>query len=308
VYTIEALEDAKHHLKPGGVLWLNIWVPKDWVLVKFAKLMRVVFASDFFVLRGEDSEHYALIAGKEINLEDVRQLTTLVPGIQLIQTPTDHQGDVTVPTDDWPYVFYRSRQLPVSYLALMASLIVVSTVPFLWVLRRSTDFQWDFFFLGAGFLLVETSAVIRMALVAGTTWLVNSAVFAGVLIFAFLANWAVARWHWRNAKRLFVALFLSLLAVYIFPFPVLLELPNTIAVTVAATVLTVPIFFAGMVYSTLFRQVAVPSQALASNLLGAMVGGFSEYLSMLTGNRLISLQALALYFIAFVFSLRRGRE
>ena len=48
------------------------------------------------------------------------------------------------------------------------------------------------FFLGAGFMLVETKAVVHMALLFGGTWIVNSVVIFAVLVMIVLANWFVA--------------------------------------------------------------------------------------------------------------------
>ena len=39
----------------------------------------------------------------------------------------------------------------------------------------------DLFFMGAAFLLLETKSIVQFALLFGTTWLVNSLVFAGIL-------------------------------------------------------------------------------------------------------------------------------
>ena len=44
------------------------------------------------------------------------------------------------------------------------------------------------FFLGAAFMLLETKAVVQLALLFGSTWLVNSLVFFTVLIMILLAN------------------------------------------------------------------------------------------------------------------------
>ena len=44
------------------------------------------------------------------------------------------------------------------------------------------------FFLGAGFMLVETKAVVHMALLFGSTWMVNSVVFFAVLVMILPAN------------------------------------------------------------------------------------------------------------------------
>ncbi len=44
------------------------------------------------------------------------------------------------------------------------------------------------FLLGAGFMLVETKAVVHMALLFGGTWIVNSVVFCAVLVMILAAN------------------------------------------------------------------------------------------------------------------------
>ena len=47
--------------------------------------------------------------------------------------------------------------------------------------------------MGAGFLLIETRGVTALSLLFGSTWLVNAAVFAGILLLALVANEVVAR-------------------------------------------------------------------------------------------------------------------
>jgi spermidine synthase len=307
VYTVEALEVARSRLDEGGLVWLNIWVPKRWILKKFAGIMHEVFGEEFAVLVGRRSVHVSFVAGDGVSRAEIEAAATNVPGVVAFDVGAPPYDDVTIPTDDWPYVFYRSRQLPVSYFALLGSLVILSLGAFGIAQRSVFRIQWPFFFLGAAFLLVETNSVVRMALLAGTTWVVNSAVFAGVLIFIFLANWLVARREMERVAPMFTALFAALALAYFFPFDRLLDLPNRLAVGIGAGVLTLPVFFASVIFSTLFRQVSVPSRALASNLLGAIVGGFSEYLSMLLGNRAMSLVALGFYVLAF-WGVRRGVE
>lgn len=50
-----------------------------------------------------------------------------------------------------------------------------------------------------------------------------------------------------------------------------------------------------------------PAASLASNLLGSVLGGCLEYLSMLTGLRFLALLALALYLGALGLLLRSPR-
>ena len=44
------------------------------------------------------------------------------------------------------------------------------------------------FFLGAGFMLLETKGVVHMALLFGSTWMVNSVVFVAILVMILLAT------------------------------------------------------------------------------------------------------------------------
>src|SRR5208282_4760740 len=78
-------------------------------------------------------------------------------------------------------------------------LISAALVPLRWLLLRATgtagrSLEWHFFFLGAGFLLLETQIISKMALVFGTTWVVNSVVIAALLLLIVGANVLVERW------------------------------------------------------------------------------------------------------------------
>ena len=48
--------------------------------------------------------------------------------------------------------------------------------------------NWQMFFLGAGFMLLETKGVVHMALLFGSTWVVNSIVFFAILVMILLSN------------------------------------------------------------------------------------------------------------------------
>ena len=53
--------------------------------------------------------------------------------------------------------------------------------------------SWQFFLLGAGFMLLETKSIIQFALLWGSTWVVASLAIASVLTMALVANAIVAR-------------------------------------------------------------------------------------------------------------------
>ena len=59
--------------------------------------------------------------------------------------------------------------------------------------------------LGAGFMLIETKAVVQMALLFGGTWLVNAVVFIAVLLMILGANVFGSPWD----KLLIIAVLTS---------------------------------------------------------------------------------------------------
>ncbi|MDH5505930.1 MAG: hypothetical protein OEZ02_01780 [Anaerolineae bacterium] len=300
VYTREAIEAAKEHLSPGGVLWLNMWVPKPWVKDKFDLLMQEVYGESFVVLQGAGSSHYSFVGCDGCSAERFAEIVQTFEQISVVPSVEEGAAAASTPTDDWPHIFFRTRSLPTTYLVLLGGLVLLSIIPIRSTFKRPFKLDWGFFFMGAAFLLIEAGAVVRMALLAGTTWLVNGAVFAAVLVFIFLSNWAVIRWQIKAWRPVFILLVITLLFAYFFPFSTLLTLPNWMAISLGAAILTLPVLFSGIIFSVFFRDAEVPSRALASNLFGAILGGFTEYFSMLTGNRAMSLVALAIYFLALL--------
>ena len=67
--------------------------------------------------------------------------------------------------------------------------------------------------------------------------------------------------------------------------------------------LTIPLFFSGIVFSTQIGKAKVNiSTALAYNLMGALFGGLMEYNSMYFGFAFLYLLAMVFYFLAWAFS------
>jgi hypothetical protein len=66
-------------------------------------------------------------------------------------------------------------------------------------------------------------------------------------------------------------------------------------------VLTLPLFFAGLVFSSELARGGEIGGALAANLFGAMLGGFLEYNSMYWGFSSLYPLGMALYGLAFLW-------
>ena len=120
------------------------------------------------------------------------------PAASVQQTPTAWErfglasiapvpDGIRTATDDWPFLYLRGPMIPTLSLrgaGIMAGLAIL--LIFIFLPRRkgaalnaasSRSLNVQMFFLGAGFMLVETKAVVSMALLFGSTWVVNSIVF-----------------------------------------------------------------------------------------------------------------------------------
>src|SRR5207302_3077212 len=93
------------------------------------------------------------------------------------------------PTDDWPFLYLRAPAVPALNLRGIALLAFLSLGLLLFFApARTLRLNGQMFFLGAGFMLLESKGVVHMALLFGSTWVVNSFVFAAVLVMILLAN------------------------------------------------------------------------------------------------------------------------
>jgi hypothetical protein len=160
--------------------------------------------------------------------------------------------------------------------------------------------------MGAAFLLLETKNIVQFALLFGTTWFVNSLVFAGVLAAVYLAVETARRVRLPRPAVLYSALIAALLVAWLVPQESLLALPVVPRFLAASALAFAPIYLANLVFAQRFAGVANSGTAFAVNLLGAMVGGALEYLSLITGYRVLLVVIGVLYGLAFLIGLRRG--
>jgi hypothetical protein len=201
---------------------------------------------------------------------------------------------VEPPTDDWPYLYLSRRTVPGDYLGVIAFLALASLGLVLF-LRGGGIGREDghFFFLGYGFLLLETARITECSLYFGATWLVTTSVVAGALVMALAANAAARALVF--SRRLYLPFFAAFALLSLAPHGLILGLPLAGRILWTALAVPLPIFFAGLIFSATFRGAARPSAAFGSNLIGAVFGGFSEYLGMAIGHHRLDLLVLAAY-------------
>jgi hypothetical protein len=159
------------------------------------------------------------------------------------------------------------------------------------------------FFLGAGFMLVETKGITELALVYGSTWIVIGAVIAAILILAFLANLLVIRTGALHPLITYGLLSISLLAGLFWRSQEVSITADWLGRATMTLLLTMPLFFSGFAFSAELGRSPSVATAFSSNLLGAMLGGFLEYNSMYFGFRFLYVLALIMYGCAFLGSI-----
>jgi hypothetical protein len=209
-------------------------------------------------------------------------------------------------TDDWPFFYMPQRTYPFSYLAMIAVVLGLSFYLIVSFSEKPTVGNMPYFLLGAGFMLVETKGITEMGLAFGNTWQVIGIVIAGILVMAFLANWVVQSFRIVRPLVPYLLLLASLgVGLAVARSGGVGSTPVGQLATVV--VLTSPLFFSGIVFSSLLATSRGITGAMSANLFGAMCGGLLEYNAMYFGFQFLYWLAAALYAGAFVSTMVRGK-
>jgi SAM-dependent methyltransferase len=227
-------------------------------------------------------------------------------GLANVIQPTE---PVRAATDDWPFLYLRDAMIP--DLTVRGILVMGGLALLLLYLFRPRDagtgtgagergMAARMFFLGAAFMLIETKGVVNMALLFGSTWMVNSVVFFAVLVMILLANLYVIRVRPQNLAPYYVGLFLALALNVLVPLDTFLGMPRAQQVVFSCLLVFTPILFAGVIFAVSFARTNQPDRAFGYNIAGAMVGGLAENTSMLVGFQSLVLVAAGFYLLSTV--------
>jgi hypothetical protein len=296
VYTLESLTQVRNHLDEQGLAVITFDSNTDWLVERIGRMLAEEFGPEqLWVYNGKLGTTF--ITGN-LNSEQINQV-----GLARWQ-PDENIKDLPLPTDDWPYLYLRSQKIPTAYWQVLLIIGIVTLALLARTFPEALRPDWRFWFLGAAFLLVEFTSITKLALLFGTTWLVNAFAISGVLIMVLVANVIVLRSQTIRLKIVYVFLFVSLGIVYFFPLEVLnslLPLPKALA---SITLLSSPLFFAGIIFSELLRRKGETSQPMASNLNGSFFGGVLEYSALWWGVQSLYITVAFIYIFSLVAYLR----
>jgi spermidine synthase len=327
VYTEESLREARALLSPNGVLFLKFQINHPFVGRRLAEMLTNTFGKPPVVFLAV-SNYTASATCFAVSASDQVE-ASLAADPRLREFVATRQPEflatqpVAVTTDDWPYLYHQGHWVPGIFYLLSALVILLAVVFYFQIPEARSRVPSLFFFgMGAGFLLLETQVVSRLALYFGTTWQVNGIVIAAILSALLLANVVIERHGnerhgkerpgkeqekerqqdklrarvWLRAFTLSGILF-GIACAYFVPF-YRLPWPAALVGSFAALVFAIPVFFAGLLFASEFRATESPAAALGANMLGAVVGGLLENLSLIIGMKALLLVAALLYCLA----------
>lgn len=293
LFTTEAMQTAKRHLRPGGSFSMYNTYRETWLVDRLASTLQQVYG------RTPCLRHYGLTS---VVMTD--SATPNVPTCTATWQPAQGAFIPAAATDDYPFLYLETPSLPSLYVWTLL-LIAAGSVIFVRLaggrLRPMGRFV-DLFFMGAAFLLLETKSVVQFALLFGTTWFVNALVFIGVLVAVLAAIEIARRWAFSRPRLLYVALLFCLAVAWLVPLDSLLTLDFVPRFACAVLLTFAPILVANLIFAQRFREVAESVTAFAANLLGAMLGGILEYTSLLTGYRALLILVAVLYGLSLLTS------
>jgi len=304
IYTEESFRDIKNHLNPGGMVSLTYLVFKEWIGSKLYVGLKRVFGDELKVIRTttyNPNDTVIFLAGNGVRNINISNM----PDFKLYDGFDEKTQFIT---DDWPYLYLTKNNIPIHYLIIICFVLIVSFWG-IFSLKVAPLYKFDmhFFFLGAAFMLLETTSITRFALLFGSTWVVNSAVIISILIMILLANLYVEKVKRANINLLYILLISSIFLNWILKPDFYLLFNKAMGIGLASFLLSLPLFFAGIIFATSFKEVDDVSGVFAYNLLGAIAGGICEYISMARGFRFLFILAILMYCLSYIGLKRKNK-
>jgi spermidine synthase len=342
LFTEEALADVRRALHPDGLFVMYNYFRQGWIVARLARTARAAFGQPPMVLTlpqrdaitvDQKAEGFTLVFDGPRAVAIARAFREkgpylipagMAPGpsspegfvaragdasIRLSPAKVEVPADLRTARDAWPFVYLRSPMIPGLVwrgIIVMGLISLVMLRVFGWRTgdRESAGLHFTMLLLGAGFMLLETKAVVHMALIFGSTWLVNAVVFSAVLVMILIANLHVLKRRPVRMAPYYAGLLATLALNLAVPLDSFLGWQLLARAVTAGALVLAPVFYAGVIFAMLFRQAKRPEQALAYNTAGAILGGFAESSSLLIGFQYLIALAGLIYLASWALAVR----
>jgi len=313
--TTESFAKTKSLLKENGMLVLYNYYRKDWLIEKLTKMLEQNFGDKVLVINSKKDESAILIAGNKIANFNEAKFIKEKPNLSF-KKASNIDPKNQVGTDNWPFSYLFKPSIPSSYLYIISFILSLSgAVVFSFLKKYKSELSdkklswgkflkiipWHMFFLGAGFMLLETKNIINFQLLFGSTWIVNSLVFVAILGLALTSAILIKLKLIINKKVLYFLMLFAITISVIFPLKSIIELPFYLKYLSAILISLLPIFFANLIFSSHFSNQNNAEISFGLNMIGAICGGLLEYLSMLYGYHFLLYAIGACYLLAIIF-------
>ena len=311
MFTVQSFEAVRAHLKDDGLLVIYNYFREPWLVDRLANTAHAAFGQEPWVHVHEASAFLGvMMAGPRLASMTVRpEIPDRVAAFGQPHAPSParmHARDTSIEpaTDDWPFLYLKYRHIPSHYLWAIAMILAISVGAVLLLTRgQAGAWSWQFFLLGAGFMMLETKSIIQLALLWGSTWVVASLAIASVLTMALIANFVVSQIEIRRPWVVGAALMGLLVLNYVIPVGVVSFDSLAFESLFYAVLIFSPIVCAGLLFGSAIKHSTSVARDYGTNLLGAMAGGVGEYLSLVTGFNLL-LVIIALAYVGAILARR----
>jgi hypothetical protein len=312
VYTSQSFQKVRSLLKDDGVLVVKFLAIKPFIVDRLARLLKNSFGKDSMVY---SFSHNSTVSGPMVfvtgDLESVK--TQIASNVVLASwlsklnriNRQDSNLPILVTSDDWPYLYLHSRYIPPLYLlvALMILILLIyGNCRFnVQILKGHWTYShWHFFFLGAGFLLLEIQNISKASIVLGNTWGVSAVIISAMLLMILLANFTIWKFPGTHAGLAYAGLISSCVALYFIDLADLGSLRLFDKAVTVGFLTSLPILFSGMIFIKSFSGINEKHSALGANLVGSMLGGLLQSITFVSGTRALLLLVTFLYCAAML--------
>ncbi len=310
VYTRESFAEMKERLNDDGILTVIFEAQRPWIGQRLHDALGDVFGKPPLTFELRNNGMYGwggIMYICEANAGTIQKGLADDSFLQWYVTSStvDFSKDaglstpVKITTDDWPYLYLKRPTVPKMHLTIILILALVAFISGRKMVREDGKFNLHFFFLGAGFLLLEFQNVSKATLLFGSTWLVNSLIFTAILILILIANYYTYKIKKINLKYYYLSLLGVVFINFLFPLSSLNNLAYWPRLVVSLTLLNLPVLFAGIIFIETFRSAERKDLAFGSNLIGAACGGLLESLSFVIGIKALLLLVALCYILSF---------